>query len=139
MPRLAVTVWLATGIWRWGSDFMGSNMDTLVRAGTLFAAVDPGLGADLGDGFGIDCDDYIDDPTAPEVLRKYLEFARAPAHGAFLPKPHPTLYADYEGKRVRVTMASRLGDVGITTDLDREFGYERRVLVSQLENFAETP
>jgi hypothetical protein len=125
MPRLAVTVWLATGIWCWGSDFMGSNMDTLVRAGTLF-----------GDD---DCDDYIDDPSAPAVLRTFLAFARAPAHGALLPKPHPTLYADYEGKRVRVTMASRLGDVGITADFDREFGYERRVLVSQLSNFSETP
>lgn len=85
------------------------------------------------------CDDYIDDPTAPEALRKYLEFARAPAHGQLLPKPHPRLFADYEGKRVRVTMASRLGDVGITTDLGAELGYERRVLVSALSNFSETP
>lgn len=83
------------------------------------------------------CDDYIDDPTAPEVLRKYLTFARAPAHGQLLPKPHPTLFADFEGTRVRVTTASRFGDVGITTDFDRALGYERRVAVSQLSNFAE--
>jgi hypothetical protein len=86
-----------------------------------------------------DCDDYIDDPTAPAVLRTFLAFARAPAHGQLLPKPHPKLYADYKERRVRVTMASRLGDVGITTDLDAEFGYERRVRVCQLANFSEVP
>jgi hypothetical protein len=88
---------------------------------------------------GEHCDDYIDDKTKPAALRKFLEFARAPAHGAFLPKPHPQLYADYEGTRVRVTMASVMGDVGITTDFSREMGYERRVLVSSLSNFGETP
>ena len=83
------------------------------------------------------CDDYSNDPLVPEPLRKYLAFARAPAHGAFVPKPHPQLYADYEGKRVRVTMASRLGDVGITKDFTRDMGYDRRVPVSQLSNFSE--
>ena len=85
------------------------------------------------------CDAYIDDPAAPAPLRKFLDFARAPAHGQLLPKPHPRLFADHEGRRVRVTMASRLGDVGITTDLGAEFGYECRVPVSQLDNFAEVP
>ena len=85
------------------------------------------------------CDDYIDDLIAPAVLRKYLEFARAPAHGQLLPKPHPRLFADHEGRRVRVTMASRLGDVGITTDHAQELGYERRVAVSELSNFSEEP
>lgn len=85
------------------------------------------------------CDDYIDDPAAPAALRKFLEFARAPAHGQLLPKPHPKLYADYEGTRVRVTVASRFGDVGVTTNLDAEFGYERRVLVRSLSNFSELP
>ena len=86
-----------------------------------------------------DCDVYIDDPSAPTALRTFLEFARAPAHGQLLPKPHPKLYADYEGQRVRVTMASRLGDVGITTNLGAEAGYEQRVRVSQLSNFSEAP
>ena len=85
------------------------------------------------------CDDYMDDPLAPAALRRFLKFARAPAHGQLLPKPHPELYADYEGTRVRVTVASRFGDVGITTRLDAEVGYERRVLVRSLSNFSETP
>jgi len=85
------------------------------------------------------CDDCIDDPSAPAALRKFLAFARAPAHGQLLPKPHPRLFADYDGQRVRVTMASRLGDVGIATDFGRDMGYDRRVAVSQLSNFSEVP
>lgn len=85
------------------------------------------------------CDDYIDDPDAPEALRKFLTFARSPAHGLFLLAPHPRLYADYAGARVRVTMASRMGDVGITTDFAAERGYQRRVAVSQLSNFSADP
>jgi hypothetical protein len=85
------------------------------------------------------CDDYIDDAAAPAALRKFLAFARAPAHGMLLPKPHPVLFADHAGTRVRITMASCHGDVGITTDLDADCGYARRVLVSSLTNFAETP
>lgn len=84
------------------------------------------------------CDDYIDDPAAPEPLRKFLAFARSPAHGLLLPRPHPTLFAEHEGVRVRVTMASRMGDVGITTNLRAEFGYEGRVPVGALVNFTET-
>lgn len=98
----------------------------------LLAALQPADDCD-------DCDAYIDDPTAHPALRKYLAFARAPAHGQLLPKPHPKLFADYEGQRVRVTMASRLGDVGITTDFSAEMGYERRVRVRQLNNFSEEP
>ena len=83
------------------------------------------------------CDDYIEDSTAPTALRKFLEFARSAAHGYFVPEPHPTLFADHEGRRVRVTVASRFGDVGITTNLTAESGYECRVPVSQLDNFSE--
>lgn len=85
------------------------------------------------------CDDYIDDPAAPEALRKFLAFARSPAHGQLLPEPHLQLFADHDSKRVRVTMASRMGDVGITTDFSVDMGYEWRVPVSQLSNFAEAP
>lgn len=84
------------------------------------------------------CDEYIDDPTSPEPLRKFLDRARAPAHGALLPGPYPTLFADYQGKRVRVVMASRFGHVGITEHLDREHGYELAIPVEFLSNFSET-
>jgi hypothetical protein len=85
------------------------------------------------------CDEYIDDPSAPEVLRKFLDRARAPAHGLLLPDPFPILFADHEGQTYRVTMASRLGDVGITKNLDKDSGYELRVPVEVLTNFRDKP
>jgi uncharacterized NAD(P)/FAD-binding protein YdhS len=81
------------------------------------------------------CDEYIDDPTQPDCLRTFLDHARAPAHGAFLDKAKPPLFADHDGKTVRVTMASRFGDVGITDDLGAHYGYKKRVMVEQLSNF----
>jgi hypothetical protein len=83
------------------------------------------------------CDDYIDDMTQPECLRVFLEYARSPAHGSKTGKPKPSLFADYEGKRVRVVMASRLGDVGITDYLVASYGYNARVEVASLSNFGD--
>lgn len=48
----------------------------------------------------------------------------------------PVLFADYKGKRIRVVMASRMGDVGITEDLKAEHGYSDRVDIKELNNFS---
>ncbi len=82
------------------------------------------------------CDDYIDDETQPECLRAFLDHARSPSHGSNRDGPRPPLFADYNGKRVRVVMASRLGDVGITSNLKAEHGYEKRVAVADLSGFS---
>jgi hypothetical protein len=83
------------------------------------------------------CDDYLSDETAPAALRVFLERARSPAQMST--DPYPKLFADYQGKRVRVTMASRFGDVGITTNLQIEDGYDVRVHVAALTNFGDKP
>jgi hypothetical protein len=85
------------------------------------------------------CDDYLNDEAAPAVLRAFLARARSPAHGALSKDPYPRLFADYQGNRVRVTMASRFGDVGITTDFQVEDGYATRVHVAELTNFGDSP
>lgn len=85
------------------------------------------------------CDDYIDDESAHPALRTFLKRARSPAHGHPDPAPFPRLFADYEGRRVRVVMASRLGDVGITADLKADHGYQKRVAVEDLANFGAEP
>lgn len=85
------------------------------------------------------CDDYIDDGTAPSVLRAFLQRARMPGHGMLVSAPYPKLFADYNGKRFRVVMASRMGDVGITERLDEDFGYSWRVNVCDLSNFGDEP
>jgi len=84
------------------------------------------------------CDDYIDDLTQPECLRKFLDHARSPAHGSLRDEPRPKLFATFKGKRVRVVMASRFGDVGITSKLGAEHGYDRRVGVEELTDFSAT-
>jgi hypothetical protein len=86
------------------------------------------------------CDDYIDDEGAPQCLRQFLSRARSPAHGLTSAEPFPALFADHPTLgRVRVVMASRFGDVGVTTKLHREIGHETRCSVEQLQNFSEQP
>lgn len=85
------------------------------------------------------CDNAIDDPAAHPALRAFLARARSPAHGLLSDQPFPRLFADHLGDRVRVTMASRMGDVGISKDLGAEFGYEGRVFLDDLANFSDQP
>lgn len=100
------------------------------------------------------CDDYVDDPNCVPVgaaaLQAFLVRARDKAHGALLATPYPRLFADlvsYRGEpmyarslaRVQVVMASRLGDVGITSDLSPGASYQRRVWLDELTCFSETP
>lgn len=90
------------------------------------------------------CDDYIDDPSTPEVLRAFLSHGRSPGHG--MGKPKPVMFATYIGKtewmgirpgdRVRVVMASRMGDVGVTKKLDAIDGYQARFFLDQLSEFS---
>jgi hypothetical protein len=91
---------------------------------------------------GKHCDDYIHDFTAPHCLRFFLLVNRMPAVDAMLCRAAgvlPKLFATYEGARVRVVMASRLGDVGVTRRLDAEDGYEKRVMVADLTSFGDIP
>lgn len=43
------------------------------------------------------------------------------------------------GRRVRVVMASRFGDVGISPNLKRQYGYILRLSIADLTNFSENP
>lgn len=101
------------------------------------------------------CDDYIDDETQPKCLREYLRYNRLPAvckqagqerstkwiepdlHQYIWTDPEPVLFADHDGRRVRLVMASRFGDVGITEDLSARKGYDKRVSIIDLANFSE--
>jgi hypothetical protein len=88
------------------------------------------------------CDDYIHDQKAPLALRWFIFINRLPAMTRALADQagvEPTLFADYHGKTVRVVMASRFGDVGITTHLDVAQGYDTRVFLEDLANFREKP
>ena len=43
------------------------------------------------------------------------------------------------GTTVKIVMASRFGDVGITDDLEATHGYKARVLLEQLDNLRGAP
>jgi hypothetical protein len=88
------------------------------------------------------CDDYINDSGTPECLRWFLLINRLPAVASALCYARgvrPVLFATLDGKRVRVVMASRLGDVGITDELERDHGYQQRTWIELLSNFSEVP
>jgi hypothetical protein len=82
------------------------------------------------------CDDIADAKDAPECVLAFLAIARAPAHG--IGRETPKLFATLDGHRVRVVMASRFGDVGVTRHLDRDHGYEKRVYLPTLSDFSAT-
>lgn len=82
------------------------------------------------------CDDIWEAKEAPECVIKYLDVERAPADVKF-DKPAPSLFAKHNGKRVRVVMASRFGDVGITHNLKAERGYDKRLYLSELTDFTD--
>lgn len=114
----------------------------------------------------VHCDDLIDDESQPACLRAYLEYNRRPAIDKNLSEAEePTLFATLKtdtygesylghwhskgpvmqpmpmkaGQIVRVVMASRFGDVGITPVLKNAAGYVARLAVSDLEHFADSP
>lgn len=84
------------------------------------------------------CDDLYDAKALPDCVMAFLRVARAPAVEKWQME-QPPLYADFKRKRVRVTMASRLGDVGITEHLNCDHGYSDRVYLPELFNFGAEP
>ena len=49
------------------------------------------------------------------------------------------LFCTYAGARYRVTGASRLGDVWLTLDFNRDVGYDLRKDVNECSNWSPTP
>jgi len=77
-------------------------------------------------------DDFIRAYDKDKYARWFLMLQRLPA----LMKSHfhewikeYKLFCTYEGKRYRCTGSSRLGDVWLTSDFNRDTGYELRVNV----------
>lgn len=80
---------------------------------------------------------------APDAVLWWFYLHRLPASlryvGVRMSKDCAAVYADHEGKRVRVVMVSRLGDVGITSDLAAEGDYQKRVFIDDLTSLSTTP
>lgn len=54
-------------------------------------------------------------------------------------EPHYSSRGFKNGDRVKVVMASTMGDLCVTKDFKRKFGYELRVYYDQLKDLSETP
>ncbi len=54
--------------------------------------------------------------------------------GAYFPEK---LFCTYQGVRYRVTGASRMGDIYLTTDFNQDIGYQKRgVFVNEVSNWS---
>ncbi len=87
-------------------------------------------------------DDFIDDYTKDAYARWFLFLKRLPAQlqGDFAIWIEPyKLYANYKEKRYQVTGASRLGDVWLAKNFNRDRGYDHRVDVDLLSDFSQFP
>ena len=83
-------------------------------------------------------DDFIDDPDTDVYASWFLNMMRMPAIlkckfsriiGEY------KLYCDYGGQHYRVTGASRLGDIWLAENLERQNGYDLRVNIAECANF----
>lgn len=94
-------------------------------------------------------DKFIDKPRGQWVKDRGERYAAWVLHHFRLPASLHTawvefygqhkLFATYEGKRYRVTGASRLGDVWLSADFDRDCGYELRLDVEKLSAWGAEP
>jgi hypothetical protein len=84
-------------------------------------------------------DEFIYDSFGKDAYARWvLLYFRLPAHlkGDFYEfMKDNKLFCTYEGRRYRVTGASRLGDIWLTSNPEREMGYELRVDVSGCSNW----
>lgn len=100
--------------------------------------------ADFEDGSYYHCDDMSNsDGCLPECVKSWVDHNRLPAYMKLEKEKNgvcPVLFATdiHTGGRVRLTMASRFGDVGINFHLNAQYGYSTRVQLIGLKDFSET-
>lgn len=87
-------------------------------------------------------DDFIDYHFGKDVYARWvLSYFRMPAVLKLdfweIMKDHK-LFCTYEGKRMRCTGASRMGDVWLAKDPKQEIGYDLRVCVSDCKEWGAT-
>jgi hypothetical protein len=87
-------------------------------------------------------DDFIDDDDTHQYAAFVLDWMRTTAarqmrFGQFMSRFR--LFCTHGGKRYRVTMASRLGDVGLSTDLAGDGGYSLRVAPDECADWSCSP
>ena len=93
---------------------------------------------------------HCEEFTEPQCLVDWVNWERLPALAKIDPVYRSNLagaedfkevpcYATFFGVRVRLVMASRFGDVGITERLTDNVGYQVRIYCDLLTDFSATP
>ena len=88
----------------------------------------------------IHIDEWLDNSQDHDCpVFQFFEHKRSPASFQYSHPIKTKLFATYQGKEYRIIGASRLGDVYLTTDFNRDVGYEKRgVFINELSNFRVT-
>jgi hypothetical protein len=84
-------------------------------------------------------DEFVERHGGDAYARFFFMLARLPAccQVDFAPwTVQYKLFCDHEGKRYRVTGASRLGDVWLVADFQRDSGHDLRVDVDNCSNWS---
>ena len=87
-------------------------------------------------------DDFIEDRAGDAYARWMFAHFRLPAalRLAFDPfMEGRRLFCTWQGRRFRVTGASRLGDVWLAEDLSRDTGYDHRVDLEECSGWGPDP
>lgn len=89
-------------------------------------------------------DEWLDRPVFGDKAEAYakfvLSFKRMPAWMNMAFKPWMgqfKLFCTYKGERYRCTGASRMGDVWLTKDFNRESGYDLRIDVDDCSEWSD--
>lgn len=87
-------------------------------------------------------DDFIEDVSQDSYARFMFNHFRLAAALQFDFNEFVTdcrLFGTYKGERFRITGASRLGDVWLARDFERNTGYDLRVAVNEVSDFGPKP
>ncbi len=84
----------------------------------------------------------LHDFSLPAIVRGFIAINMGPATETMAIREAgfmPALFAKWNGEPVRVTIVSRMGDVGIHRDPREEWTYNERVSIYDLTDFQLTP
>lgn len=90
-------------------------------------------------------DEWLDKPNYTEdegerYARYVLELFRYPAWKKAMYSKYVTpLFCTYQGKRYKVTGASRMGDIWLAEDFTQMHGYDKRVDVAECSEWKAIP
>lgn len=91
-------------------------------------------------------DDWLDDPSNAKeypLAHVFFEMFRRPAFDKWKQPFEGKLFCTWQGKRMRVTGCSRLGDVWLHSKLDWQEGeqpyYQHRVDVAECSEWGDAP